>query len=79
MLDLPDDILFETGLVLGQHLQHQTQVQPPLLLGHPVPVGACRGAAVTGPDMLTLVCERVLSCVTVKPNEPLKIRPVVHS
>ena len=36
MLDLPRDVIAEAGLVLGQHLQHQTQVQPPLCLRHPV-------------------------------------------
>lgn len=34
---LPGDVLGEAGLVLGQHLEHQTQVQPPLHLGHAVP------------------------------------------
>ena len=37
MFDLPRDVLGEAGLVLGQHLQHGAQVEPPLVLGHPVP------------------------------------------
>lgn len=39
MFHLPSDIFIKVGLVLGQHLQHQTQVQPPLLLRHSMPMG----------------------------------------
>lgn len=38
VLHLPRDVLGEADLVVGEHLQHQPQVQPPLLLGQPVPV-----------------------------------------
>lgn len=37
VLHLPRDVLGQADLVVGQHLQHQPQVQPPLLLGQPVP------------------------------------------
>lgn len=33
MLHLPRHIFSQTDLVMGQHLQHEAQVQPPLLLG----------------------------------------------
>lgn len=34
MLNLPGNILIKARLVLGQHLQHQTEVQPPLVIWH---------------------------------------------
>lgn len=37
VLHLPRDVFGQADLVVGQHLQHQPQVQPPLLLGQPVP------------------------------------------
>lgn len=37
VLHLPGDVLGQADLVVGEHLQHQPQVQPPLLLGQPVP------------------------------------------
>lgn len=37
VLDLPWDVLIEACLVLGQHFQHGAQVEPPLVLRHPVP------------------------------------------
>lgn len=33
MLYLPSHVFSQTDLVMGQHLQHKAQVQPPLLLG----------------------------------------------
>lgn len=38
VLHLARDVLSQADLVVGEHLQHQPQVQPPLLLGQPVPV-----------------------------------------
>lgn len=40
MSNLSCDILIKVGLIFGQHLEQQTQIQPPLLFGHSVPVMA---------------------------------------